>query len=261
MTACAMIAPALQGPPAGVATRTTTMSLHGSPFDLHFAQPLAAPPRTLVVYASGDGGWYGTAIEMFRTIAAAGYPVVGFSSRAFLRLERPSHAALNPRQLAADYDAIVSRTRAAFSLAPDAPVILTGWSRGAGFAALAGTEAGLPHVRGIVAIGLSDGEDLRMDDDASDDGADAGGPRRVWPYAPYARLRATPMLRSAVVQATGDVYLPAAKARPLLDPDDTVRRFYEVPARNHRFAGAHDAFTTALVDALAWVDQPAIPTE
>jgi hypothetical protein len=194
---------------------------------------------------------------MFRTIAAAGYPVAGFSSRAFLHVERPNRAALNPHQLAADYAAIAASSRAAFALPPDAPVILTGWSRGAGFAALAGSEPALPHVRGIVAIGLSDGEDLRVDEDATDDDGQPGGPIRVWPYAPYARLRAMPSMRTAVVQATGDAYLPAAKARPLLDPDDALRRFYEVPARNHRFGGARDAFDAALVDALAWVDQPA----
>ena len=79
-------------PPASVATRetSTTVSLHGKPLVLHLAAPAVpgpAPPATLVLYASGDGGWFGTAVQMFRVLAAGGQPAVGLSSRAFLKLE------------------------------------------------------------------------------------------------------------------------------------------------------------------------------
>jgi hypothetical protein len=60
-------------------------------------------------------------------------------------------------------------------------------------------------------------------------------------------------LRCAVIQATRDAYLPAASARVLFGPDTPQHRFYVVDARNHRFSGGKDAFTSALLDALAWI--------
>lgn len=69
----------------------TTVHLHGKPLTLHLSVPAAPVPNgPIVIYASGDGGWFGAAPDMFRRIGQAGYPVVGFSSRAFLRIERPA---------------------------------------------------------------------------------------------------------------------------------------------------------------------------
>src|SRR5215203_2201537 len=131
----------MPAPSAAVATResTTRVSLHGKPLVLHLAAPAvrgAAPPAALVLYASGDGGWFGTAVQMFRVLAAAGQPAVGLSSRAFLKIERPGRARLSPEQLSLDYAVILDRARQALDLSPDTPAILTGWSRGAAFAVL-----------------------------------------------------------------------------------------------------------------------------
>ena len=80
------------------------------------------------------------------------------------------------------------------------------------------------------------------------------GWRHVAGLAPYARLQALTPLRCAVVQASRDEYLPAARARHLFGPDTVNRRLYPVEARNHRFAGGHEAFVAALTHALSWVD-------
>jgi len=231
--------------------------LHGSPLELHLATPAVPASGTIVLFATGDGGWFGAAVDMFRTITGAGYRTVGFSARAFLRLERPAHHTLDPRQLAADYDAILSHARTALAVPADTPVILAGWSRGAAFAAIAAAEAGVRReTRGVVAIGLAADETLRVGaDDVDDDGRDGGAPaHRAGALDPYARLRALAPLRSAVVQASGDDYLPAADAHVRFGQDTASRRFYAVPARNHRFSGGHAAFVTALTGALSWVD-------
>src|SRR5262245_54465357 len=71
--------------------------LHGKRLDLHVAVPLhPTHADLLVLYASGDGGWFGAAIDQWRRIARAGFTSVGFSSRAFLHIDRPSGAPLNP---------------------------------------------------------------------------------------------------------------------------------------------------------------------
>jgi hypothetical protein len=59
--------------------------------------------------------------------------------------------------------------------------------------------------------------------------------------------------RCAVIQATGDRYLQASRARELFGADTELRRLYEVTAKNHRFDGGADAFGAALRAALDWV--------
>src|SRR5262245_44445145 len=148
--------------------------LHGKHLDLHIAAPPPALAHhdVLVVYASGDGGWFGAAVEQWRKIAQSGYATVGFSSRAFLRIARPPGAALNTARLANEYELIVQDARRALGWQDAPKVILAGWSRGAAFAVLAGSE---PVFRGslvgVMAIGLAEGENLTVDDsDDTDEG-------------------------------------------------------------------------------------------
>jgi hypothetical protein len=261
-TGCALAPLALHGPPPADTRRFTEhILLHGTALDLHLAVPAAPVSDTVVLYATGDGGWFGTAVDMFYATAAHGYRTVGFSARAFLRIERPVHAPLSPRQLADDYLAILAAARTALGVPPVTPAILTGWSRGAAFAAIAASQPALrAGTRGVVAIGLAADEDLAMGDDDNDDGpgnddAEASASMLAGPLRPYAHLHQLAPLRCAVIQAEHDDYLPAAEARALFGPETPERHFYAVPARNHRFAGGRDAFAAALTSALRWVDQ------
>lgn len=258
----------LPKPAPAIATRewAATVTLHNADVELHLAMPAAAAaaggahPDVIVLYASGDGGWFGSAVGMFRTIAANGYPTVGISSKTLLKMERAPSAPLHPQQLALDYASILDEARRQLGLAPETPAILSGWSRGAAFAVLA--AAAMPSRRdaaGIIAVGLAEGEDLRIDgpDDETDDDEQgaasfAAGAAKL-PFAPYDTLVRTVTVPSAVIQATGDNYLPAARARSLFGPDTQTRKFWEIPGRNHRFDGAGRAFVEAMGEALRWV--------
>ena len=250
-------------------TSTTRVMLHGQPLELHLAvpdQPAADAP--IVLYASGDGGWFGAAVDMFHQLARAGSPVVGFSSRSFLKIQRPHGGLVNAAQLAADYDAIVTHARAALHQGDANRIVLTGWSRGAAFSVLAASEpVTRGHLAGIIAIGLSAGEDLAVDsdDDATDDGEPDAG--RSWKFDNYATIGRLGSLACAVIQASHDNYLPAATARRLFGPDTDRRRLYAIDAKNHRFTGGKAAFDAALLNALHWItsqseqpEQPASPT-
>jgi hypothetical protein len=159
-----------------VATRefSTTVLLHGKPLELHMAMPrMPATDHVVVLYASGDGGWFGTAVDMFRQIGNAGYFAVGFSSRAFLRIERPRGALVSSAQLAAEYEQILGQARDALGLDASSRAVLTGWSRGAPFSVLVGSEqASRLPILGVIAIGLAEGEDLAITgaEDETDDG-------------------------------------------------------------------------------------------
>lgn len=240
---------------------TTTVLLHGKPLELHLTVPRTpAADHVVVLYASGDGGWFGTAVDMFRQIGEAGYFAVGFSSRAFLKIERPRGALVTAVQLAAEYELILAQAHNALGVDATSPAVLTGWSRGAAFSVLVASErTAQDHILGVIAIGLAEGEDLAIDgaEDETDDGTALPDARR-WPFDTYARIARLDSLPCAVIQATHDNYLPALRARQLFGPDTLLRRLYSVDARNHRFSGGRAAFDAAFLDAIRWVvSQPA----
>jgi hypothetical protein len=242
---------------------TSQASLHGSELTLHLAQASSAVARPLVVYGSGDGGWFGAAIGMFDLIAAAGYPAAGFSSRALLKIEQAGHTPLSGEQIAASYRVILDAARRDLGLPADTPAVLTGWSRGASLAVVAASEPAIDRaVTGIVAIGLPREDELDTEPGDDDDpsppsdavvtrGRNAARERLMYPLL----ARVAPR-RAAVVQASGDRYLPAAEARALFGTDSDVQRFFEVAANNHRFGGGKPALRQALVDAIEWVGAP-----
>jgi hypothetical protein len=258
----------------GVHELTTHVVLHGARLTLHLADPRSASARAatadtqsgalpLVVYGSGDGGWFGAAVGMFKMIAGGGYPAVGFSSRALLKIEQAGHAPLSGHQIGDSYRAILETSRRALALPPDAPAVLTGWSRGASLALLAAAEPDSDRaVTGIVAIGLPRDEQLDVEPGDDEDPVPAvsspgsasrpGAARELLMYPLLGRVAPR---RSAIVQASGDGYLPATQARVLFGADSEFKRFYEVPAGNHRFGGGKDAFRQALLDALAWAGE------
>jgi len=243
--------------------RSAVAMLHGKALDLHLSAPQGGPTAdALVLYASGDGGWFGAAVDMFHRIGGAGYYTVGFSAKAFLKIDRRPDTPMNPEQLAAEYAQILDTARRELRLQPGTNVVLTGWSRGAAFAVLAASAQGAPRgIRGVLAIGLSEGEDLEINGpaDESDEGA-ATETHDYWPFEPYALMALLPF-RCAVIQATRDNYLTAARARTLFGSDTATRRLYAVDARNHRFSGGKDAFDRALLDALEWISSGVRPPE
>jgi hypothetical protein len=235
------------------------VTIHDRSLTLHLASPLTPVPAStpLVVYASGDGGWFGTAVGMFHTIASTGLPSVGFSTRAFMHIEQRWSKPLSVAHVVEGYQRIIDAGRARLGLAPDAPVVLTGWSRGASLGVLVASSREVdPRVIGLVAVGLAADEQLDVDGDTDDD---AGVPAGVddnphaRSIAMYPLLSRIPLQRLVVIQASGDGYLPAARARALFGADSTTRRLVAIDARNHRFSGGESRFAAALVEAVDWV--------
>ena len=236
---------------------SATVPLHGRPFDLHFAVPVhSVAPDILVLYASGDGGWFGAAVDMFAQFGREGYYAVGFSSRAFLNLERSTGELINGGQIADEYRQIIGQARTMLGLTASTRAVLTGWSRGAAFAVLVGAHRSLqPELAGVIAIGLPDEEELRVrsdSDDTRNEGEVAKTTHRMR-FDTYGLIPTLDAMPCAVIQSTRDDYLPAEHARRLFGPDSATRRLYAVDARNHRFSGGNLQFIVALRDALQWV--------
>jgi Bacterial virulence protein (VirJ) len=254
--ACATLSRIDADPATAPRVFSTTVTLRGQAFDLHLvAPPRPRVPDVLVLYASGDGGWFGAAVDMFRTVGDAGFYAVGVNSRTFLHRKLPSGQPLTVAELAEDYRTIIDRASAALDLPPGRRVVLTGWSRGASLAVLAGSARHAPpNLAGVIAIGLAADENLAVSSDTDDDPAeDKALARDGSSLDMYSLIAQVAPGRSAVIQATGDHYLRAARARELFGADTELRRFYAVTAKNHRFGGGAAAFVAALRSALDWV--------
>ena len=163
-------------------------------------------------------------------------------------------------EVAEDYRRIIDAARTQLGLPPDAPVVLAGWSRGASAGVLVASSPETdPHVIGLVAIGLAADERLDIEADSDDDAGDdtnssaADDALRARSIAMYPLLAHIAPRRSVVIQASGDGYLPAARARALFGLDSTVKRMVTIEAHNHRFGGGESSFAAALVEAVDWV--------
>ena len=258
MTACAacagLAALAPRDPASTTRVFSTSVTLRGQPFELHLAEPSRPHARDiLVLYASGDGGWFGAAVGMFKAIGDDGFYAVGLSSRALLQRSTAAHP-LTVAEIAEDYRVILEHAAEALNLAPGHRVVLTGWSRGASLAVLAGGARHAPaSLAGIVAIGLAADEDLGVAGDSDDDAEATPVKRNEWSFDMYALLAQVAPRRAAVIQSTGDGYLRASRAQQLFGQDTDLRRFYAVTAQNHRFSGGAADFGLALRASLDWV--------
>jgi hypothetical protein len=234
--------------------------LHSKSFDLHLGWP-ASPTQlvqpVLVVYASGDGGWFGAAVDMFKAITQFGYSTAGFSSRSYMKDLSFGDSPITLDDLVGDYRIILDEARRGLALPTGTRVILTGWSRGAAFAMLAGSDEQIrPAVTGVVAIGLPHKEelDIRRRGRMIFLGNFRPTPLHLL-FDTYDRVSALAPLPCALIQSTHDDFLPATAAQLLFGPDSAVKRFYAVAARNHRFSGGKEEFQRDLQEALAWICQ------
>jgi hypothetical protein len=231
---------------------TVDIRLEGEPLTLHLARPLptAGPSPVLVLYGSGDGGWFGTAVKMFRAIAGGGRPTAGFSTRAFMNIEHRRDRPLSITHLVDAYEHVIADARSQLGLAADVPAVLAGWSRGAALGVLvASSQESTDGVAGVVAVGLPARENLDLDLDSDDDSVSVTtGGLELYPL-----LRRVFPRRVLVIQASHDGYLPAAHARRLFGDDSDAARLVDIEARNHRFDGAELQLALALLDGVNWV--------
>ena len=226
------------------------VSLAQHPLTLHLAR--ASTGRPLLVYATGDGGWRGKDVDVYRQLISYDYPLVGFSAPEYLKHLGKSKTT-RPGPLAADYERIITTAKAALALPAETAVILVGVSRGADLAVVAAGQGVLRHeLVGVVAVGLTKEEEYvrRFRRRA----VGSGPPERVammvqlYDYLP--RLGPVPL---SVIQSTHDNYLPAADARTLFGPDTSRRQLHPIESRNHSFTDARRQLYEMMHASIEWV--------
>jgi len=91
-------------PIAAFAHTTETLKLRGRVQTLHLSGPPGGHP---VVVSSGDGGWIHLAPQVATMLAARGFFVVGFDSKAYLESFTTGASTLTTTNVPADYRELV----------------------------------------------------------------------------------------------------------------------------------------------------------
>lgn len=238
--------------------RTEEVTLPTRTMHVTYVKPLTPRSRQfLILFATGDAGWFGVSGTIFEHLADEGYAIAAFDSRAVLKPVKHSGKLIEIPAAASAVDSILVQARVALGLPETTPVIVTGFSRGANLVVFtAGVESLQHHLLGALAIALTRETDfLRAPDEAHrPPSVQIDDKGRIQTYPAIALAGSIPF---AVIQSEGDSYVPAEEARQLFGPDSPTRRLYEVDARNHGFSGGRDELIRDLDDALEWIEQAA----
>lgn len=213
--------------------RETKVDAHvrGKSLLMRVAVPIDPGGRPLVVYFSGDLGWFPSTPFEFDFLKRLGYPSIGVSSHEYLHKFTPDSV----QGLAENIAEIARQGRAAAGLPDTTPVIITGTSRGADLAVIAAAQPALADIAGVVALGVSPIEEKLKEDEVD-----------VLAQLPRVKCR------TAIIQALGDKYIAAPKLRASIGPDTDRLRLWINPADSHSFRGHRDLIVTQLAEAIGW---------
>jgi dienelactone hydrolase len=211
-------------------------------------------PGYLVVFTTGDDGWFGTSRAVFQHLADQGYLLAGFSAPEALGDIPRSDERISTARAAQGLKQLFAQAKQHLDLPDSTPIVMVGYSRGATVVAFTAVHPELREgVRGAVAIALTREADyLREPEGERRPEIQVDDEGRIQLYPALRLLGSTPL---AVIQSTHDSYVPAAESRALLGPDTPTLRLYEVEAKNHGFSDAREVLMRDLDEALQWVEE------
>lgn len=214
----------------------------GPPLDLQLYQQEHATNQSLVLFTSGDGGWSPFCADIAAHVAATGITVVGIDVKSYLVNFATPQKPLSPDELTRDYDTIAKQAIAQPGIDNKAPIVLAGWSLGAGYSVIAASQPGfsLPVSR-VIAISLPVFGELAWKPADSIIYFTHGTPReKAFDIHPFLKsLKQTPIV---FLNATSDKNAPFHEAQLLYETISGAKRFYAVKASGHHFEGGEKEF-------------------
>ena len=214
---------------------------NGPPLHLQLYQQENAANQSLVIFTSGDGGWSPFCADIAAHIAANGITVVGIDVKEYMTTFATPQRPLAPEELTRDYDAIARMSISQPGVDGKAPVVLAGWSLGAGYSVLVASQPqfSVPVSR-IVAISLpAYGELAWRPTDAIIYVTHLRPHEKSFDARDYLKLNQTPIV---FVNATNDNTAPFGEAQALYEAAAGVKQFYAVKASGHHFEGGEKEF-------------------
>ncbi|WP_157995542.1 alpha/beta hydrolase family protein [Peristeroidobacter soli] len=254
LAGCASMGARLSSKPG--AYTVTVQSVHAPHRDIHatYVRPAQERhPGYLVMFVTGDDGWFGTSRAVFTHLADEGYMLAGFSAPEVIDGVDESVRVSTARAAEGLRD-VYAQARQHLGVPESTPIVMVGFSRGASAVAFTAVHPDLrDDLKGAVAIALTREADyLHATEDERRQGIRVDGEDRIQLYAALKFLGATPF---AVIQSTNDSYVPAAESRQLLGADTATLRLYPVESEDHGFSDARDKLMQDLDDALRWIEE------
>jgi alpha-beta hydrolase superfamily lysophospholipase len=209
-----------------------------------------------VIVSSGDGGWVHLGPHVAETLAAKGFFVVGFDTKAYLEGFTSGSTTLRLEDEPDDYRALAEYAGQDPSR-PSRPTkpILIGVSEGAGLSLLAATS---PKTReaigGVIALGLPKVNELawRWKDSLIYVTHQVPNEPTFTSASVVHQLGAMPF---AAIQSTDDEFVSVKEVQQILESAHEPKTLWIVKAADHRFSGNLPEFQQRLLDAIDWVRQ------
>ncbi len=214
----------------------------GPPLKLQLYQQANAANQPLLLFTSGDGGWSPFCADVAAHIASRGITVVGIDIKQYLVSFATPQKPISAEQLTSDYDSIARLAVAQPGIDRNAPMMLAGWSLGAGYSVIVATQPEFsPRLSRVVAIGLpAYGERAWKPADAIIYITDGRPRESAFDVRQYLKkLNQTPIV---FLNATHDKNAPFSEAQSLYDAAAGAKRFYTVNAGDHHFKGGEKEF-------------------
>jgi fermentation-respiration switch protein FrsA (DUF1100 family) len=223
----------------------------GPTLQLQLYQQENAVNQPLVLFTSGDGGWSPFCADVAAHIAATGVTVVGIDAKDYLLKVATPQKPVAAEEITHDYDAIAQQAIVQPGVDVKAPLVLAGWSLGAGYSVIVASDPQFNHrVNRVVAISLPiQGELAWRATDAVIYITHGTPHEKVFDAHQYLRrLNQTPI---AFLNATDDDTAPLREAQSLFQSAASSKRFFAVKASGHHFEGGEQEFYRALDQGLS----------
>jgi fermentation-respiration switch protein FrsA (DUF1100 family) len=250
--ACALAIGLVAAPRLAGAQAAETVTVRGHAQTVH-VYGTRGHGRPAIV-SSGDGGWIHLGPQVAGFLASHGWFVIGVDARAYLSSFTTGTTTLRPEDVAADY---LTLTGFAARGASERPVLI-GVSEGAGLSVLA---ASTPTVKaaigGVITLGLPELNELGWRWKDALIYLTHGVPREPVFHA-SAVIGGVAPAPIALLQSTHDEFVPVDEARALVARAGSPSRLWVIDARDHRFSDNAPELERRLLEALAWLETPAI---
>ena len=225
----------------------------GPPLDFQLYQQEHASNQPLVLFTSGDGGWSPFCADIAAHIAASGVTVVGIDAKSYLVNFASPQKPVTAEELTRHYDATARLSIARPGIDDKAPVILAGWSLGAGYSVIVATQPEFTFpVSRILAISLPMYGELAWKASDAIIYVTHGMPHeKVFDAHQYLKkLKQTPIV---FLNATNDENAPFREAQSLYEATPGSKHLYAVKARGHHFEGGEKEFYEDLDQGLTQI--------
>jgi pimeloyl-ACP methyl ester carboxylesterase len=228
----------------------THLAIRGQQQNLYFlpAGKDASGSKGTVLFSPGDGGWHGFAVSMAQHIAAAGYDTYCLDTHVYLSSFTTKNSTLRPSEVMRDYGELIRHIQGR----SHAPVLLVGWSEGAGLDVLAAAAAdNRALIAGVVAIGLPERSILGWRAADTITWITKKLPNEpTFASSDYLAKLEAPFF---MIQSRDDEFTSLADAEQMFTLVKSPKRYVVINARNHSFDGARDQFFAQLSDGLQWI--------